>query len=115
MSTSLLLVVEFIDYPPSAIAAAAVLCAADQYADERILGCFHQRVSRVSTVDSHGFSQQVFLFPHEKMFFCQGKVTKMKVLLGHQWWQITQRTANEFCSIKTENYYIHMFQDLTHS
>ncbi|XP_024028357.1 cyclin-D1-1, partial [Morus notabilis] len=39
-------VIEFLDYPPSAIAAAAVLCATDQYPGERIVVCFHQRVSR---------------------------------------------------------------------
>lgn len=39
---------DFLDCPPSAIAAAAVLCATDQNVDHRELGYFHKRVSKVS-------------------------------------------------------------------
>ncbi|KAL4644590.1 hypothetical protein ACB092_02G175700 [Castanea dentata] len=36
-------VIDFLDYPPSSIAAAAVLCATDQYVDDQELGYFHKR------------------------------------------------------------------------
>ncbi|XP_062073325.1 cyclin-D1-1-like [Humulus lupulus] len=41
-------VMDFLEFSPSTIAAAAVICAADQYIDEcdQIWGCFHHRVSR---------------------------------------------------------------------
>ncbi|GMY11925.1 cyclin-D1-1-like isoform X2 [Fagus crenata] len=35
--------IDFLDYPPSSIAAAAVLCATDQYVDDQELGYFHKR------------------------------------------------------------------------
>ncbi|KAG2724115.1 hypothetical protein I3843_01G003000 [Carya illinoinensis] len=41
-------VMDFLDCPPSAIAAAAVLCATDQNVDHRELGYFHKRVSKES-------------------------------------------------------------------
>uniref|UniRef100_A0A803PE86 B-like cyclin n=1 Tax=Cannabis sativa TaxID=3483 RepID=A0A803PE86_CANSA len=41
-------VIEFLEFSPSTIGAAAVICAAEQYIDEydQIWGCFHHRVSR---------------------------------------------------------------------
>ncbi|KAM4117749.1 hypothetical protein ACJW30_02G149500 [Castanea mollissima] len=39
-------VIDFLDYPPSSIAAAAVLCATDQYVDDQELGYFHKRVRK---------------------------------------------------------------------
>ena len=44
-----LIVIDFLDYPPSSIAAAAVLCATDQYqcVDDQELGYFHKRVRKV--------------------------------------------------------------------
>ncbi|KAH7520313.1 hypothetical protein FEM48_Zijuj08G0130800 [Ziziphus jujuba var. spinosa] len=50
-------VMDFLDYPPSAIAAASVLCLTDQYVDQ-ISGGFHQRVSRVRKAEK-------MLQPHE--------------------------------------------------
>ncbi|KAF5463626.1 hypothetical protein F2P56_013785 [Juglans regia] len=41
-------VMDYLDCPPSAIAAAAVLCATDQNVDHRELGYFHKRVSKES-------------------------------------------------------------------
>ncbi|XP_062154010.1 cyclin-D1-1-like [Alnus glutinosa] len=39
-------VIDFLDYPPSSIAAAAVLCATDQNMEDQELSYFHKRVSK---------------------------------------------------------------------
>lgn len=43
-------VIDFLDYPPSSIAAAAVLCATDQNMEDQELSYFHKRVSKVSLI-----------------------------------------------------------------
>lgn len=107
-----LLVKEFLDYPPSAIAAAAVLCATDQYPDERIVVCLHQRVSRVSPVDSHGFSSMLVSFHMRKCFFVRGS-DKNESSIRPSVVADNTRTAKEFCSIKRRKL-LYMFRYLTH-
>lgn len=79
-------VVEFIDYPPSAIAAAAVLCAADQYADERIFGCFHQRVSRERVRKCYKLMKEsICLLPHmERPKLIQSPPSPVGVIGTHE-------------------------------
>ncbi|KAF3439073.1 hypothetical protein FNV43_RR17348 [Rhamnella rubrinervis] len=61
-------VLDFLDFPPSTIAAASVLCViTDQYVDDQLIGCFHQRVSRERLRKCYDLmKQKMCQFPHTR-------------------------------------------------
>ncbi|PON66786.1 Cyclin [Parasponia andersonii] len=60
-------VIDFLDYSPPAIAAAAVICGADRYVDDEIFGCFHHRVRREKVRKCYNLMKySICLLPHNK-------------------------------------------------